>query len=211
MAEFSPVDQLLVDNEKYLKAFTNSRLLKLIKAPSIEDPAVREKLLDCQQIWSDAFQDLLHLRVAMTLDPEHKKVALEHLLEEFGHNNNLRSQRESIESPVSDELFESTMDWFKHQMLYKSDMARTVLMHVVLEGSGEIWHREATRVFADMPHFQEHGEHDGDHVTMGMDLLKDASTSEIQELRVILDEGWKMITLLCDRIAEIAVANAAVH
>lgn len=202
-----PADLLLKDNEAYLENFKNSQLLSLINSPLIDQPEVREKLLDCLQTWSDMFQDLLHIRVAMTLDPAHKKIALEHLVEELGHNNNLRNQRDVIHSPVWDAAFLSTMEWFKHQMLYKSDMIKTLLMHIVLEGSGEIFHSEAARVFASMPHFQEHGEDDGSHVCMGIELLNQASPKEIKELRETLGEGWNMITLLCNRFADIACAN----
>jgi len=202
-----PADVLLKDNEAYLENFRNSRLLSLIHSPLIDQSHVREKLLDCLQTWSDMFQDLLHIRVAMTLDPAHKKIALDHLVEELGHNNNLRNQRDAGHSPVWDAAFLSTMEWFRHQMLYKSDMVKTLLMHVVLEGSGEIFHSEASRVFASMPHFQEHGEDDGSHVSMGIELLNQASPKEIEELRETLSEGWNMITLLCDRFADIASAD----
>ncbi|EPM51149.1 cupin domain-containing protein [Pseudomonas syringae] len=205
-----PADVLLRDNEAYLNSFKSSRLLSLINSPSIDQPQVREKLLDCLQTWSDMFQDLLHIRVAMTLDPAHKKIALEHLVEELGHNNNLRSQRDVHHSPVSDAALHSTMEWFRHQMLYKSDMVKTLLMHVVLEGSGEIFHSEAARVFAGMPHFQEHGEDDGHHVSMGIELLNQASPKEIDELRETLSDGWEMITLLCSRFADIACNDPAV-
>ncbi|MEN0137598.1 MAG: cupin [Rhodococcus sp. (in: high G+C Gram-positive bacteria)] len=201
---------LLEDNEKYLQEFGTSNLLRLIDDPAFDDPRVRERLLDCQQTWSDVFQDLLHLRVAMTTDVAHKQVALDHLVEELGHNDNLRNQRGSEHAPVTDATFVSTMEWFRHQMLYRSDMVRTLLMHVVLEGSGEIWHREAARAFPSIPHFQEHGDDDGEHVSMGIDLLDRATPAEIRELREALAEGWKMITQLCDRIASIALADTAV-
>lgn len=202
-----PAEVLLEDNEHFLEDFRHSRLLALINSAVIEHPQVREKLLDCLQTWSDMFQDLLHIRVAMTLDPAHKKIALEHLIEELGHNNNLRDQRETGHTPVWDAAFLSTMEWFRHQMLYKSDMVKTLLMHIVLEGSGEIFHSEASRVFAGMPHFQEHGEDDGSHVSMGIELLNQASPKEIEELREALSEGWNMMTLLCNRFAEIACAD----
>ncbi|MCS3839331.1 quercetin dioxygenase-like cupin family protein [Pseudomonas sp. JAI111] len=202
-----PADGLLKDNEGYLESFRNSRLLSLINSPSIDQPEVRERLLDCLQTWSDMFQNLLHIRVAMTLDPAHKKIALEHLVEELGHNNNLRNQRHATHSPIGDAAFLSTMEWFRHQMLYKNDMVKTLLMHIVLEGSGEIFHSEAARVFTSMPHFQEHGEDDGSHVSMGIELLNQASPKEIEELRETLSEGWNMITLLCDRFADIACAD----
>ena len=208
-AEASPADQLLEANKKYVEEFRTSNLLRLIDDPSLADHDVRERLLDCQQTWSDVFQDLLHLRVAMTMDPEHKHVALDHLVEELGHNNNLRNQRQSRHSPVTDPAFLSAMDWFREQMLSRSDTVRTLLMHVVLEGSGEIWHREAARAFPELPHFQEHGDDDGGHVAMGLDLLNRASRAEVDELSEALGEGWKMITLLCDRIAFIALAEDA--
>lgn len=210
-ANAKPADALLKDNKDYLESFRNSRLLSLINSPSINQPEVREKLLDCLQTWSDMFQDLLHIRVAMTLDSAHKKIAFEHLVEELGHNNNLRNQRDANHSPIWDAAFLSTMEWFRYQMLYKSDMVKTLLMHIVLEGSGEIFHSEASRVFANMPHFQEHGEDDGSHVSMGIELLNQASPKEIEELRETLSEGWNMITLLCDRFADIACTDHPVR
>lgn len=206
-----PAIALLQDNQTYQDSFKNSRLLSLVNSPSINQPKVREKFLDCLQTWSDMFQDLLHIRVAMTRNPTHKKIALEHLQEELGHNNNLRNQRDAHHSPVSDAAFHSTMEWFRHQMLCESDMVKTLLMHLVLEGSGEIFHREAARVFVNMPHFQEHGEDDGRHVSMGIELLNQASPKEIEELRQTLSEGWNMITLLCDRLSDIACSEHPLH
>ena len=200
-------DTLLQDNRVYLNNFRNSRLLSLINSPLMDNPEIRKTLLDCLQIWSDLFQDLLHLRMAMTRDPLHKKIAFDHLIAELEHNNNLRNQRDSNHSSISDTIFHSVMEWFRYQMLYRNDMVKTLLMHIVLEGSGEIFHRAAANVFSSMPHFQEHSRDDGDHVSMGMKLLNQASPKEIAELREILGEGWNMIILLCDRFADISCTN----
>lgn len=203
------VDELLAANEEYVKQFQDSTLLRLLDEPAIKDADVVNRLLDCQQAWSDVFQDLLHLRVALSEDPAHKEVALDHLREELGHNNNLREQRGGTQQPVSDAEFDAAMQWFKSEMLHRSDMVRTLLMHLVLEASGEVWHREASRVFVDLPHFRDHGEDDGDHVLLGLDLLRGAGAADAVELRKSLREGWQMITLLCDRIAAFATAEPA--
>lgn len=200
----SPSKEILKYNKKYLENYKISRLIKLVNSPLIKELDVRERLLDCLQIWSDMFQNLLHLRIATTVEPTQKKIALEHLVEELGHNDNFRKQRKANHQPIWDASFMSVMEWFRHQMFYKSDLVKTLLMHIVLEGSGKIFHSEAAAVFSEMPHFQEHGEDDADHVAMGIEILNQATPKEVNELREVLNKGWSMITLLCDHIADIA-------
>ncbi|QIS14020.1 hypothetical protein [Nocardia arthritidis] len=202
------VGVLLTDNKKHADVFRTNELSKLIDSSYIRQTEVRERVLDGLQIWSDVFQDLLHLRVARTRDPRHKTVALEHLDEELGHNANLRKQRGADEKPISDEQLTSAMAWFDFQMLHGSDVTKSMLMHIVLETAGEIFHQNAAPAFADMPHFREHGEHDADHVEMGIELLTDASPLELEDLRATMTEGWRRITIIFDRIAAIAAAEA---
>lgn len=200
----NPAAEILAENDSFLEVYKKSRLIKLVTSNVIQEKDVRERVLDCLQIWSDMFQNLLHLRIATTKSHTQKKIALEHLEEELGHNDNLRKQRNSPHRPIWDPVFISSMEWFRQQMIEKDDLAKTLLMHIVLEGSGEIFHSQAAAVFSNIPHFQEHGEDDGGHVSMGIELLNQATPKEVQELRELLAQGWNMITLLCNSIADIA-------
>jgi hypothetical protein len=79
-------------------------------------------------------------------------------------------------------------------------------MHLVLESSGEVFHSAAASVFDDMVHFREHGENDGVHADYGILLLKQASPTQLDGLVKVLENGWHMITALCDRMAALARA-----
>jgi quercetin dioxygenase-like cupin family protein len=198
------VDRLLARNAEHVESYRQSSIMRLMEEDAIKDAAVREVLLDCLQIWSDSFQLLLHLRFALTEDSNHKRVALEHLSEEMGHNENLRAQRDNATTHRWDATMQSAMAWFKHAMLTGSDIERTLLMHLVLESSGEVFHAAAAPVFGHMDHFREHGEDDGAHAEYGVQLLKSASTSQLEGLDRILENGWKMMTVLCNRMADMA-------
>jgi len=201
-----PVERLLARNDARIAAFSRSELVELVKDPDGLDAAVREGLLQCLQTWSDFFQRLLHLRAALTTDHDQQRVAIEHLIEELGHNDNLREQSGGRHAACTDSILQAAMHWFKHAMMVGSDHERTLLMHLVLEASGEIFFKQASAVFADMPYFREHGDDDGDHAAYGVDLLRRAPASLMPALEQTLEEGWDMMTVLCDRMAQLARA-----
>lgn len=86
------------------------------------------------------------------------------------------------------------------------DIEKTLLMHLVIEASGEVFHKKSAAIFSEMPHFQEHGDDDGDHTAYGIALLKKATSAEVHDLLDPLGEAWQMMTLLCDRMALMALA-----
>lgn len=200
----SPIDRLLSRNAECIEAYRGSALMRLVEDDIIRIPRVREALLDCLQTWSDYFQLLLHLRVALTESSEHKRVALDHLAEEIGHNDNLRAQRERDGRQPWDAVMQSAMGWFKQAMLTGTDAERTLLIHLVLESSGEVFHAAASPVFGDMDHFRQHGEDDGAHAEYGVELLRNLEAAELVALMDVLENGWKMMMVLCDRMASLA-------
>jgi hypothetical protein len=199
-----PLDHLLARNQARIAAFSRGELLTLVSHPEALDAPSRERLLHCLQTWSDFFQRLLHLRAALTVDLEQQRVAVEHLAEELGHNDNLRNQRSSAHIDCTDATLQAAMHWFKHAMMVGSDFERTLLMHLVLEASGEIFFKQAAAVFDDMPYFREHSEDDGDHAAYGVDLLRRAPATLMPALEQALESGWDMMTLLCDRMAQLS-------
>ena len=202
----SGVEHLLARNEVRIAAFSRGELVSLVNDPEPLDAAVRGRLLHCLQTWSDFFQRLLHLRAALTVDHDQQRVAVAHLAEELGHNDNLRQQRGGAHAACTDSILQAAMHWFKHAMMVGSDYERTLLMHLVLEASGEIFFKQASTVFDDMPYFREHAEDDGDHAAYGIDLLRRAPAALMPELEQALEAGWDMMTLLCDRMAQLARA-----
>jgi quercetin dioxygenase-like cupin family protein len=202
-----PVERLLARNDARILGFAQSQLVALVNDPDELDVTTRERLLDCLQTWSDFFQRLLHLRAALTVDHDQQRVAVQHLTEELGHNDNLRKQRGGAFVACNDAVLQAAMHWFKHAMMVGSDYERTLLMHLVLEASGEIFHEQASAAFGDMPHFREHGEDDGDHAAYGVDLLRRAPAASLPGLETTLETGWDMMILLCDRMAQLATPD----
>lgn len=202
----SAIDKLLNRNKQHLEAYSRSDLMQLLDSVAIHNTATQEVLLDCLQTWSDYFQRLLLLRAALSQHSEHQCVAADHLKDELGHNDNLRAQRGGKHGRIWDATMQSVMEWFKHRIMVVSDIEKTLLMHLIIEASGEVFHKKASAIFSDMLHFQEHGDDDGDHAAYGVALLKKASAAEVNDLLGPLDEGWQMMTLLCDRMAEMALA-----
>jgi hypothetical protein len=202
------VDGLLAEHARHRKAFENSRLVRLMDDPRIALPATRAPLLACLQAWSDHFQTLLHLRMAHTRDPAHASVAAEHLAEEFGHNANLRRQCGGDIVELWDPTIEAVSQWFRAAMQSGTDVEKTLIMHMVIETSAEAFFIRASDVFPDIPHFRGHAEDDGEHADIGVALVSQARVDEIEALKVIHARSWKMMTLLCDRMAEIALESA---
>lgn len=207
--QLSRDDQNIVAlNEKYLLKYSESKLIQLLSDPRVELVETKERLLGCLSVWSDAFQDLLHLRVANTRDKLHKQAAIDHLREEQGHNVNLRQQSLITIPEIWDATIELAISWFREQMSGATDEIKTLIMHLVIEASGEIFHAAAANVFRDMNHFQEHGEDDGHHVDIGLTLLRTSNTVPTVDAITALSRAWAVMLMLCDRMATIAIGTS---
>jgi hypothetical protein len=65
-----------------------------------------------------------------------------------------------------------------------------------------IFHRAAYPALGDGEYFRLHAEGDEEHLEMGYRALAERPDWTVEEIKPVLDEGWTMMTLLCDRIAE---------
>jgi len=195
---------LLKDQHHYETLYKRSPLLKLVTSPAIQDPAVQERLLEALNHWGDWFQRILFVRAAQGHKSSFQDIAEEHLREEVGHNKNLLAARGNKPVQLWDPVLEGCAAWFYEQMVCASYAERTVLVHFVLEGSGDIFHNAAAKVFSDSDHFKHHSEVEEDHFEMGCQLLRESSPATLKALRQTLRRGWKMMTILCNRMAYIA-------
>lgn len=198
---------LLVDLERNKAAFRTSALMRLLDNPRLGESAVKARLMAGLQVWANHFQTLLHLRMALGRDPAHLAVAADHQREELGHHDNLRRQRGTAATDIWDPVMEAAAHWFVARFHAASDLERTMIMHLVIESSAEIFFLKSAYIFTDMPHFSGHAEDDGGHIAMGLGLLSVASDDELIVLREVHAQGWRMISLLCDRMAAVALAE----
>lgn len=200
----SGFDLLLQDQHHHESVYRRFVLLNLLKSPYMKEPAVQERLLEVLNHWGNWFQRILFARAAVGGQKKFQDIAEDHIREEAGHNKNLFVQRGSKPIDLWDPILEAAASWFYEKMHSASDAERTILVHFVLEGSGEIFHLEAGKVFPHMDHFRLHGEVDDEHFAMGCRVLQETPGLDFEALRETLRQGWGMMEVLCNRMAYLA-------
>ena len=188
--------------------FANNNLVRLVQSPVIQrDAKLRDSLLDVLHVWSNHFQDLIRIRAAAAKGENFKTIAVQHMQEELGHNNALAEMRNHRTLDIWDPVIESVSSWFSEKMAKSSDIEATILMHLVIEEAGNIFHGEGAKAFPGSEHFEQHGIHDDDHAEMGWKVLGSQHNAQ-EDMQSILLNGWKMMNLLCNRMAEVACEKA---
>ena len=193
----------------HVEQYGYNRLVELVKTNAIrDDQRLKACLLDVLQVWSDHFQKLIRIRSAAARAPEFCVLADQHMIEEFGHNEILAELRGNHPVDIWDPTLESTAAWFAERMARGSDTDTTILMHLVIEEAGDVFHRYGARVFPDAKHFEVHGVLDDDHAEMGLEVLRQHSPEPVEHMVRVLEQGWAMMNILCNRMADVAIANA---
>jgi len=204
----SHIDALLQDQQFYENNYKVSPLLKLLKSDNINDPMVKERLLEALNFWGNWFQRILFVRAAIRGKSSFQEVAEDHIKEERGHNKNLLIARGNKPIQLWDPVLDGAAAWFYEQMFCATDEERTVLIHFVLEASGDIFHSEAVNIFSDIDHFRQHSAVEEEHFKIGCRLLENTPGIDFNLLRDILYRGWTMMSVLCERIADIGLNGA---
>ena len=161
------------------------------------------------QIWSRHFQRVVMSRVVFGSDPKFGALAREHFASEYGHDTSLETSRGGALRAVWDPVLEACSAWFPAKMLQLDDVEKTVLVHLVLEGSAAVFHKVAHPImdaFNETQHFAVHNTEDGDHLAMGLDALRGLDRATYERLAHVQREGWDMMNVLCTRMATLARA-----
>ncbi|MGO4617471.1 cupin domain-containing protein [Nocardia sp. 2YAB30] len=201
------VAAIRAENDRYLHEYRNNALVRLIGDIDAQPPEVRSGLLDHLQGWSDAFQRVIAARVVGENDSSARPLADEHLAEELGHNVLLAEIRDNRPAQW-DPVIAAASSWFVDRMASSSTVERTVLSHLVLEGSGLVFHAAGLSSFSASRYFQLHDSADAEHLEMGYRALAQRRDWTPAEVAEVLTKGWKMMHLLSDRIAECARRTA---
>lgn len=189
-------------NKEQMWRFAENSLVKLVRRPAISEDE-KEWILEFMQPWSDTFQRVIALRVACESDRSLQALAQQHLAEEVNHNTLLAKARSGADSGGSwDPIISGAASWFVDQILTLPGLERAVLAHLVLEGSGLVVLQAGCTAYPDSEYFALHSEADQEHLEMGYRLLAErADEWQVDEVLQLLDRGWQMMTLLCDRMA----------
>jgi hypothetical protein len=200
------LEEIIKQNEACIETFKVSKLMQLIGSDLMTKAENRYKLLDCIQTFSNYFQRTLMLRTAFTDTTHFANLAQEHLDEEYGHNISLLQERAN-KPPKWDPILESGSAWFCWKMLTLDNTEKTLLIHLVLEGSANIFFTAANVVmqrYKTTNYFNVHAENDERHEALGFELLEGLTPKIYQNLALVQKQGWEVLIMTCDRIAELA-------
>jgi hypothetical protein len=197
-------------NKEHMREFSRSALVEIVRNEHLPGET-KDRILDYLQPWCDTFQRIIALRVACESDSDLRAFAQYHLTEELNHNTLLAGTRVGgRRREVWDPVIAGASSWFVDQMMTVPGVHRAVLAHLVLEGSGMVFHQAGSMAaYGDNEFFELHGETDQEHLEMGYRLLAEHPDWRTEDLLRLLDRGWRMITALCDRVAEFAVHESS--
>lgn len=188
-----------------LKIFENSNLLKFLSIRELEKKEIRDKILNCIQVFANYFQKIVMLRNIFTNNPVFSRMACAHLSEELGHDDILMKERGNKDISF-DPILDSAMAWFCWKMMGLNDLEKTVLMHWVLETSAYYFFAKAKTIFEcyeEMEYFKIHSEADEEHKNINPLFLDGLRLEEYASLETVLAQGWAIMTAACDRIVEL--------
>jgi hypothetical protein len=207
-------EELMRENINFSKKYrAQSKLVQLIRSEKMSQQRYRQELLDAIQVFSDYFQRVVLLRSSLCEDAVSGVVAQEHLQEEFCHNLSLMADR-NYRPKTWDPILDATSAWFCWKMFTLDQEEKTLLIHLVLETSANIFFQEAHKVMSkyhETDYFKIHSIADDKHEKMGRALLEDLSEKKYQKLSELLLHGWDVLNAACNRIAELTESTELNH
>lgn len=199
----SRYDVLLDANERWKRAFTE-RCLSIKADIHQYGEEFNACLFGCISRWSTVFQHLLFLRQAHTTCKTISGIFREHLQEEFGHDAYLSKYTYHWDAQL-----EAYFGWFLNQMYTRSDEAKLILVHMVLESAGDIFSATMSSSLAEKRDISEyvgvHGELDGDHASIGADIVQSYCFSHPAEAESACQDAWRMFLEMFTRLHELAL------
>lgn len=198
------LSQLLRRNIYYLNLFRQNKLFELLNKNQGSQITL-DRFMRVFQVWSNYFQRMVLLQYINATDSEVQKIAEEHLVEEFGHNIELRKSLGGLQ-PIWDPILESLSGWFSWVIPTIDQRERIVLIHLVIENCATVFYEVTTPIFNSQnsaEHFKHHSVHDNSHAELGLSVLEGLSPREYKGLSVIQEKGWKTLISLFERMADL--------
>ena len=205
------MELLLEAHNFFMLDFKRNSFFQLLESKSIGDSIVLDQFLDNILYFSKRFQSILKTRLKHANSEIERRLAIEHLEEEKDHDVSFaRSRGNPVLNNIHQTLVE-TADWFESSMVTLSDAEKIVLMHFVLEGSGQLAHSAVHKRVRHLPvaeHFELHQEEDEEHFLMGVEALKIMDNLKIEHLLTTLITGWSNLNKMCACMADSAQSQA---
>jgi len=182
------INLLLDAHAFFMDDYKDNYFFSFLHSEAFKQEPIREKFLDNVQYFSSQFQKILLARLNTSTSDIERQLAEEHLEEEKDHDINLAKYRNNpTPSPVDKEIIE-LLAWFEDAMINRSEAEKVVLMHFVLEGSGELAHSAVYQVTKHLPvgkHFLIHQEEDDGHFMTSVHINRADSPSHTLKQPII--------------------------
>jgi len=201
------LSRVVAVNTAHLREYAQSRVVQVFRTGTqLADESARDRLLSCNQMWSDAFQRMLEARCRYEDDPQLAAMAEDHRREEAGHNRLLEHARGG--SPVIwDPVVAACSAWIVDSMANLSSVGRLVLVHLVLEGGALVALSAGARGFPDAEYFRLHSEDDSEHLREGYEMLARRADWDLDEVLAVIEQGWSIVETVSDRTVELMTAH----
>lgn len=203
----SSLKSLLADNENYFQHFSKRPYFEMIANGELNHhEKKRQVFFNCVQIFSDFFQKMILTRQANCNDNRFYPVFFKHFLDELGHDDLLRQR--ATKKTIWDPILVAVSTWFVHQMQVLDNIEKAVVMHLVLEKTGDFYHSLANKIlgqYVESDYYEVHAEHDEDHASMITDLLPGYPEFVYDRLSVLICESWAMMNTMVDRVHELVM------
>lgn len=208
LLNLSTFDDFVSYNQLRMQQTLKNPFFSMLKDPQdkvLLHPQSRQTCLDALQVCSNFFQRMILLRQGTCYEKDFQMMFLDHLKEEFGHDELLAAR--AVKNEMNDALLQATSAWFSHQMIVLDNIEKAALVHLTLEMGGYYYHNWAKAKLddeVDSDYFGIHSDADEDHGEMVLELLKNRSAATYQRLAQIVEQGWRMIDAMTGRVAFLA-------
>ncbi len=208
-----PYEELEILNQELMDKHEQNTLFRLFASGELErDEEKRKNFLEALYVWSKYFQKMLNARQAYCQDEELIPLYEEHLREEFGHDEMLRTQN-NLQGGVYDPVLEASCQWFVNKMITGDEAEKIVAVHMVVESSGFLFGQATQAIFKkpvkDDSYFEVHAEFDEGHSDIGKPYLQRLAPTHFPKLMETCRQAWDQMNLIHDRIAVLSTRKTS--
>lgn len=209
MASEESVEALLAFNARRFEHHKRLRCFQFFTDGTLEDPAKREMMLACLQVFARHFQTMLLTRQAQCVDERYGALFAKHLREEIGHDDILRKDRGRTEE-LWDPILEAAAAWLILRMTVLDNIEKLAVIHLVLESSGAHMGsvtRHSMRRFGSAEYFALHDELDQSHVTLALEPIGRQLPETVARLKIVIEQAWDMLDMWVNRVEALVLGK----
>lgn len=194
--------QLIDFNEKCCDELKDSAFFNLFSQGLMVDSENLNIFSRYLRQWSSIFQHIMFSRQVTSINANYFGIFLEHLKDEFGHDELLP------ESQCWDGQVDAYGNWFVLKMFQWDNLEKLVVVHLVLEKCGDVFHAMAKEnITKTKDYIDTHAILDHNHSVLGKELYDGLSKDKYSELEAVCCQSWEIMGLLLDRISQLTMAE----